>query len=40
LLLGANDGVQVMPVVIVAVVVAYIATARLTPHGHAAPAPE
>jgi chloride channel protein, CIC family len=31
LLLGASDGVQVMPVVIVAVVVAYIATARLTP---------
>jgi hypothetical protein len=30
-LLGANDGVQVMPVVIVAVVVAYVATARLTP---------
>jgi H+/Cl- antiporter ClcA len=40
LLLGANDGVQVMPVVIVAVVVAYIATARLTPQAHAAPAPE
>ena len=30
LLLGA-DGVQSMPVVIVAVVVAYVATARLTP---------
>jgi H+/Cl- antiporter ClcA len=32
-LLGANDGVQVMPVVILAVVVAYVATARLTPPG-------
>jgi H+/Cl- antiporter ClcA len=32
LLLGA-DGVQAMPIVIVAVVVAYIATARLTPSG-------
>jgi hypothetical protein len=30
LLLGA-DGLQVMPVVIVAVVVAYVVTARITP---------
>jgi H+/Cl- antiporter ClcA len=36
LLLGA-DGLQVMPVVIVAVVVAYIATARLTPPPGSAP---
>ena len=36
LLLGA-DGIQAMPVVIVAVVVAYIATARLTPQAGSAP---
>jgi chloride channel protein, CIC family len=39
LLLGA-DGIQAMPVVIVAVVVAYIATARLTPQPHPAPEPK
>jgi hypothetical protein len=39
LLLG-GDGVQSMPVVIVAVVVAYVATARLTPVGAPPPAPE
>jgi H+/Cl- antiporter ClcA len=36
LLLGA-DGLQVMPVVIVAVVVAYVVTARITPAPHAEP---
>jgi H+/Cl- antiporter ClcA len=38
-LLGGKDGVEVMPVVIVAVVVAYIATARLTPPAQSAPPP-
>jgi H+/Cl- antiporter ClcA len=38
-LLGGKDGVEVMPIVIVAVVVAYIATARLTPPAQSAPPP-
>jgi hypothetical protein len=39
-LLLASDGLAVMPLVIVAVVVAYVASARLTPAPAPAPAPE
>ena len=38
-LLLANDGLLVMPLVIVAVVVSYLVTIRLTPSPVAAPAP-